>query len=933
MLCRHYASDITISNYNRKLTQLNKIIFDFQFEIMNLRFQRAFLHEYFHPKITGTIQALRGHVAKMQQTAFEDHGFITDRIHRFYTRKYETLKKEIPSFFKSAALEHHARMKELGSMIAEALQTITSLSARLQDSRVSFNDFCAAAMDLLKRQIHAAHAHGTGAIDEFLLFAHERQAQFVSGAAEQRNRLVEKHRLTVSLLMEQESVQQCDGALRRLLKERIGELRSAVFESKIRLSSVRNDGVTAIGKGKQQIERLVREIQHATADAATDRASLRERMLAVYTEGETLIAKLRNERISQSNDFQSERQQKQAELKALMDEQLRVLDSERSRRQKLESDVTNLIQLFQSEFGHTTTEFEAQEKQKDGEIQALEKRVSEWQTSICDAAVQSCATTDQEVAGLVGQQISEIRSEMERMEAERRGALMALQQQERKSTDARERLCMEIGEIMIARENLVKSSAEFFQNLDRDMASKLSLQKAQFDNGLAALRDHLERDYQEFALSHRQAIEVARAAMSEELDRHRKQFIGQRIDIGTRPSAEEPTQYEAEYRRLLAVRKREGRFVPPPQWGFEQLAGVYADLQKELVDRRTRVECERRLFAYEWTERIEAERAKAGKTRAVRPSSRARDGVRQSLQQQIVRIKALRIEKEQKIREVLGDLKQGLSRAPALGPEENGDSLELEGELEAVQNDNHQRTEAAAREAAFDVAQGMAAMESLQIEFQRQIDTIRQFMVMQENLYRKESRDLEQMSQNTQGQFAEQELLVGQIFSEQSDHMKAHQALLARRLMDENEAQRQALVWEQQSFEANYRAACNDLEAEVAMVIQNSKRTNATFYADLNAKIEVLTEKLERISQENQNAKQKCQWSLNATRPKDLELIEHLQGILRTKNLQLASLTKDLTQYKGKLKNQEIPINGKPRVMPTVDCLPSSGRASNPAVG
>jgi hypothetical protein len=126
-----------------------------------------FLQEWFNPKINSHVQAFRDHIAKMQQTAFDDRAFICDPLDRFFARKYENLKREIPSFIESATGQHDSQIVELTHAISESNQMIAFMLTQLRITDSEFVAMEKASHDNLKVALQTVHAQAQKLLDNF----------------------------------------------------------------------------------------------------------------------------------------------------------------------------------------------------------------------------------------------------------------------------------------------------------------------------------------------------------------------------------------------------------------------------------------------------------------------------------------------------------------------------------------------------------------------------------------------------------------------------------------------------------------------------------------------------------------------------------------------------------------------------------------------
>jgi hypothetical protein len=604
---KRQISNIVVSNCGKKLIQLNRRACDLEYEAANLRFRAGFLRDYFEPRISTAIQRFRDHIAKMQQTALDDYVFVCDRTERFYARKYASLKREIPSFIDAATHHHDEKAKELSNLIIEANKTkqflITQVHAKDQELAELFRTFNPS----LKQQVRLAHAQGKKLIDDFLASARAQDARFIAEHESHCAELREEHKRTLAQLRQAAAGRPVALPWLQPMADALAKLKADIASAKKRLPPIASDFLKQMKSARQKADELKAGLQEANALASTEQQNKDE-----LHKHEMIIGQLNDDITAIQLQNTKEVNEKQEELRKLMREHENI---ERRRREILDNELS----VNDSDFERLVVSLRAEREEVELSLQEQSDAKSQSILSL-QAELRQCA----ELGITESQRSLNSSQELESLRTEQENALLSESQQMQSVLHAREEEIMlakqsqaqdipnlqrELADLNVMRQEFAESAEVEVAAFAKDSERQIEMEQKLFDSQLTLLRTHISEDFERFRVQNEQLIEDQRAANIRAVQNRRDSLVSQQnAGADDQELASEVTRvtetYKAAYRQLQTQLELEGRSVPSPNCPFQTLVSIYADLEKELSDRQSRITTERNLISYEWTNRL-----------------------------------------------------------------------------------------------------------------------------------------------------------------------------------------------------------------------------------------------------------------------------------------------------------------------------------------
>jgi hypothetical protein len=124
------------------------------------------------------------------------------------------------------------------------------------------------------------------------------------------------------------------------------------------------------------------------------------------------------------------------------------------------------------------------------------------------------------------------------------------------------------------------------------------------------------------------------------------------------------------------------------------------------------------------------------------------------------------------------------------------------------------------------------------------------------------------------------------------------------------------MIRDEETFNVEFESSAQEWEQRLQTFMVISGQDIATFRQDVQAGLDILTERIERLIQQHVCMKRNWQFNPKVGRPQEIEMIERLQFILHTKKIQHGTVLKEIAHCKVMLSEAtERPVREVPDIL------------------
>lgn len=896
----------------------------------SLGFRRDWLHNFFNPRINEAIETFHEHIRCVQNSSVDDYDFIVERIARFYARKYSRMEQEIPSSLGVMEDNHDKKIVEVGWLVDDLKGLLMQIGVALSADESRFDEHIASVMREIEDGVQEARSAGIRETDEFLRKCEDRNRRFGADSEHHCLRLVEQHQLVMERIRREATDSAGVPKMRVRDDETPERYRNESFEMRVVVKGMRREHGDFVRIMKERISLMHKDAEKGRWEAA-------EAVEMNRKETEALFQLLMEE----EKRMCEERLRKRMEMQKLVEAK--------------DSALAKLIKGLHGELERRRNEEGAGGDAKQSELDRLREVLECERGALSVAIAENVAATEDIIETAAMCVVTENETHERRVleaERERKGVIGGYMRIERDREAElsvergkiaqeleKERLrLLEEGGLMIdgsgcrLRENESEYDRLTLVKEERIMENKEKLDTCDAEclYEIDSLREYMEQEVlctRDLLLNEEKQRENELACTVVDRRRSQERILEEARDRleSERPilldaiemdgySLEERVclekAYIAEFANLQRLVSLDVPFIAERNV-FSNMESALSDLKRQLADRKCMTNGLRTVLISDWRAQETAEMKRYNSATGPRCSNRAREQAKKSLLGNIKTVRAMRDEEVTVLEDALHALCSRISWKSC-------DSDVLSDEDRCVLEQEWRLAEATAAERFADAERQFndkrrCCSDAIRDETRRVTeiaDRINMSLQMQTNLFNRELENLtESRKQSGSGSaHFEHSVKIGNRHEMHKRNVATLRCKCQSHLQSIAET-RDLLSQQTQAVDermlARIHALTERLEAELSGLV--SERDTRLAIASEKSHNMATTLRCTQESQANAH---------HADRAERLELI------LQTKQTQLLTAIKDLTQYRALYIDQEQKINSKFKSGRDVGVLP-----------
>ena len=928
--------DVLVSNYCRKLSQLQMLIYRMKAELEGIELRREFLHNFFNPRLHAALQRFRDVVAKMQVTALQDYDFIVERTDRFYERKYKRLKQQMTATVQGSQEQHISKETEMNEAIRSGEAYVAQLEKEIAEAQEQFEAACDARKREMAERVEQIRVNGKREIDEYERECEERNRRLESDSCEYCRKLAEAHELTMERMkkeMPQNAV--VAGDERCCYVEKVASLRNEVFECNVTVKAMKREFAEMMKRQKEKVWQMQSDSNKMNEIADADIAAMRDRLRSCDERNQQVLQQLLNEMKAKLAQHEAEKCQKESEYDQLMAflkmEYERAKESMNSEGMKNQAQMGQLEKSLYDNRNVVMLSFERKQKAMEERLKELQDMRKSWhgdsQTSVLAQALEN---TRKHNEGCRENLLNDFQRKLEKLKNEHDAARKVLvdnmnSMKGQMSSDL-ELQNQELLKMEKEKEEMAVAHAALLAQMAKDFDDEIDAARMNYERLLKETEDDLNDEMKKLLKERADILDqrkLVHQRQSAELRLKLQQQNQEHLDALEREgySLTERNQIQAEYqKKFVELQDSMGGDTPftLDKSIFVNMESAFNDLKRELADRKESIKSQRFKIVYDWKKEEQSEHDRHGRKVVVRPQSRARDQVKQSL---MVRLRAVRDDtrEEDSLRRQLEDL-QGHTleyevsskvKMASLTMGFDEDMNKLVREFDELQDKSQREISEREQELRSELENLQNELNQRTNELNQQIEKISCSKKMYENLFVKESNDLNNKLRELMDEFTESQKSIQMKHAVKKNNameiFNRNSSTLSRKCDEQkklNQKDHDSMVEKHTRREQEFEDRLQRYTDKATSDIEKLKSDHQVRLDLLDEMITNLQEKLNRIKSEPR-------WNPKVGRPEEIEMIERLQFTLHMKKIQLGNAIKDLSQYRVMYVEQEDQINKK----------------------
>ena len=668
---KHGNAYILRSNINKKFVQLQRIIYDLMSRSENLEFQRKFLHEFFNPKIDNAINTYREHINKMQKTSFSDYDFIVERTDRFYQRKMKNMLNDYNdniTKYKNQSVYSADELDKTKEYTLSIIKELNNLIKTLENDLVKIVEYSKSEM---KRKIDEIQTNGKKELEEEIKKNEERDKRFILDSERHCKQMEEEHQLMIQKITNGYTPPKIDI---QLLIAKKNEIKRILYDGQVKMNSLKNFSMNNLNLIKNKISQLIKEmtiLQHNNNDSLNVQQKIYNDLLSKFLseieelnkkiqeislkhqtergqlekEYQNLIKLLQNEYQTKKNNLNQNCYTNESQIKLLIKSlyenrktiKISLEEKQKQEHERLEGiqkEIDESIQKFKDEINTFVGELSIQKLNHKNQVKSYQLTFisnREKFTKTYNEEISSLKNKLLKAKNISGQEIKNAQNDINQLQKERNDLL------------DRNRTVMD----------------EFNVN-EKDEIDKLMDEREKKINTLnQQISNMLEKEKNDIGAKINKVMEENKRKKDELIKRLQNKYENEMNLI--KDAGYSKVDYNnllKEFQNLHSRLSDESDHMVPfviDDDVFARMLLVIKDLENELEDHKRMTATQRSLLNNDWEETIKKENSRFNAQNSMRPPSRARNQVIQSLKCQIALIQKTKKEEIEKLKKVLDE--------------------------------------------------------------------------------------------------------------------------------------------------------------------------------------------------------------------------------------------------------------------------------------
>lgn len=920
-----FMSKITTAlkfNVSKKLSQLNKVISIFSYQISDRKYQIDQLNKKYNPEIKKVLDKCWEARKECAESIEKEIPQIVDKIKGEYEDKGDQLLKEYHSFIRkieistTGCIEKNQKEKE----------TLMNLMKHLTTSNASKNEAflktITEAEAQMKEKIKTMRTNFRAEKETITQDLKNRSSQLTEGSLQRIAKIKSEAQLEIDTLKSQMNFNtKLDLNLLRSYSSKISDLKHLISDLRKKVTDLQLKDEIIIDSNRHKFSDLVKEI------------------IVIKNEMDHENGKI-DQMISTDDiiELESQKQEQNSRLNREIDTIRNAFDEMKS---KFKEELDNKRKKLKLNKNSLNSQFVEIEKQNQSEIDALIKQVSDKEKLLMqknNAFEKKIKIAKKEIKKDEKQTKSEFAALLEKYEKEMQLIQGELEKQRlsliEENKNIQDQVQKEIddkisggnSEIIKSKQELDSLENEKCDIFDRNNKSLLeydsetnekvmSLQQEYANN---STQNDLESDLIEFQNEETKKIEAIKQVHQEQAQLA-KENRNNEVDQSLKTQIEE-TNWSNEVEDLISKfkseyeeRQKELNSIQPPKLDNSNAYSELEQLKQDKQSHFNKATKERGEIETKWERIINEENERHNNTIKKSTSGRGREQVRQSIQQQIEDTKnAAEAERKRiqgELESIIASFKLKLAELNELKKEAE-DQTEVNKLKQKLEQDSHTKEiESALNKKTENLNNKLNDIERAKSEISKKIELKKQEMDSSNEQFESDKAELLSELQHTKEKYQREVDTVhneseNNLHTIANDHIKEFQ-----RLQMEIDQMRKNIEDSLVNQEKQREETSRRLNAKIENYVHDQKKryeetkTNWQGMIDyFNERIAVLKKNLEDSMNSFEN---------RPSRECDIARINELESTFTIVKMQLSNNLKDMAQYKTMLIEQEKSLNAK----------------------
>lgn len=929
--------EILRRNYNKKLIQLNKLVYELSWYSSEVSLQREFIQNFFNKQIDYSISIYRNQVKKLQNSSVDDYNFIVERTDRFYQRKYQKMKEMECADGSNVFTEISLFEKDIINAECQNLKNaINDINQKIRNEQKKYEEEIQNWQSSLFKKIKEVELEGQNNIDDFLKKSEEKYKKYKDDFNKRCEVLLKNLNGEVAKLKNEKldlNIQTCSFHYQKI---DLNQYRSGI-------ESIQKQHLAQLYKIKIQIINKINEIKtkddlfqiehKETANNITNQISEMNKLIGKLNDDINLLLGQNNSELS---SLKSNFEQLRNRNKEIIDEQSQLINQNSI---SSKSSIDYLIQSLQTKFDIFKQKISTEEQRKNyitnsisQEIEVSQKefasQLSELTTELNSQKNQHKAIVEDFQNAFFSEKNEIMKVYQKKLDEAKSSIFLLKSNEDQVHNDCN----LTLKNLQNEKKMLVSTHQKDLEELDQEtenILNKLAIDHEYNMKTLQAQLDEMRNKDNIYFTSKIDEIEKQNQEIINHFKQQKETEYKSQIEslIKSGYSKDEYEKLENSYQKefeYLQNKLNEANVITPESEIFKNMARVISDLKSEFKDHEVIIQSRARCLNFEWQQKIKKENERFARSpfnSAVLTNPRARDQMRKSFQG---RIEDVQKEKN----EILAKINEAQNSELIKERSKNVNLKDLQNEQEQIDQQKNILVQEALIKKEEMIKNKKEQIDQIQIQFGQEkrelLNKINDQKTEFNSTYKKLNDSLlsaqikhNQAEQNENNSFQSKLNAINFLFCEKKSELmskinemndRSSSKSLSSSISSVSSSSSSSSLITQETREAWTKQRI-DFDAKV----QCLREQISSEISKLNAKKDEISKNLDRIWKEKLDRKMKLSKIMSnwSSRSSDADIIAMLESNLKAVTLQLNSAINEMKKYKNLLIEQETQISKK----------------------
>ena len=935
--------EILRKNFNRKLVQLQRIIYDLSFSLNELILRRDFIIDWFNQRIDKSISVYRDHIIKIQKGSVQDFSFIVERTERFYKRKYENFKKELAENIGNIEKTNAESENKIQNECSLLNQQIKELNEFINNQQVKINELIELEIEDINKNVKKMTEKGKAEMKKVEIEYKSKSEELNNQSDLRIQELTKKHSEQL------EAIKTSFSNKNPGLSFQYQKLNDEFYKKK--LADVLNEYKVFLSDIKQRINDELLQYKNNFDRNKLEKEKFQDDLKNKSNEMLKIYKDQQNQKVLFNKDRKIEYDQQLKNFQSLVESfQKKINDKQQKMLHDSQNDNSTLNYLKQSFKASTDIlrkKIAAEQNKKTEQYQKLKKELED-----------EGYFHKNELEKLNKEKSAQKIQNRSIVDSYQKSFFQVKDSQMKQNLNEINLLNEKISKIKNDKGNAIDEYSSILKNLNSqknqllkhnhnvicEFESKFEFQMNQLNTEMLEKIDKLKNQISEMLnkeiLSHSKKIETVKSENNQKLNSFKS--AKEKEHDQTLELIRSCGYSKAEYQKIDQEYKKEyeklqsqfdtGIVIVPESDVFKNMLNVIKDLKAEKIDHETINQSRKNCINVEFQEKIDKENKQFServKRFSLSTSPRARDQAKKAIQMKIDNIRNQKLEQIDKLTKEYNSIISNKA-IPLNAKELESDANQIQEmnlihSLQQAKEEQSTQIEQASLNYQSEIQKIFQQLDQAQKSIYQNKEKVQDMCFNQNRKYDKESQNLNDVLTEEHQKFMDQAIKI-------KNEQKSKVSSLKQKHFNEREILQSKINELKQKIKQNY---VSPEEFEKTREAWTKQRTEldcrfSIIKGKFKGEIEELRQKKEEISksfdkrwQEIFERKSKLAL-INSNKPSrtsDLELIEKLEGKLKILTSQLMNAVNDIKKYKNIYIAQEKQINKKFGGIPDVGIL------------